>query len=143
MMPNSSHAHAGSQVSLASRAAQCRTWNALRVHQVAAGRARAAQMTLEERRAFGHAAFSAFSARFRAVQGLPPLSAAAAQRYLTPHDVRRLGLPLAPITPPLAETIHRAWCAGQLLPVSAWLGDESPADPDDLWSAAARTPCTP
>ena len=105
MMTNSSHAHAGSQVSSASRAAQCRTWNALRVHQVAAGRARAAQMTQEERRAFGHAAFSAFSARFRAVQGLPPLSAAAAQRYLTPHDVRRLGLPL---TPHLAETIHRA-----------------------------------
>ena len=141
MMPNSSHTHAGSQVSSASRAAQCRTWNALRAHQVAAGRARAAQMTLEERRAFGHAAFSAFSARFRAVQGLPPLSVDAAARYLTPQDIRRLGLPLAPH---VAETIHRAWCAGHLLPVSAWLSDEPPADPDRLWSAAAaRTPRTP
>jgi hypothetical protein len=132
---------ADSAVASDSRAAQCRNWNATRAHQVAAGKARAAQMTQEERSAFGHAAFSAFSARFRAVQGLPPLSTAAAQRYLTPRDIRRLGLPLAP---DLAETIHRAWCAGHLLPVSAWLSDESPADPDGLWSAAAaRTPRTP
>jgi hypothetical protein len=121
--------HATSEVASDLRAVQCRMWNATRAHQVAAGKARAAQMTQEERSAFGHAAFSAFSARFRAVQGLPPLSAAAAARYLTPHDIRRLGLPLAP---PLAETIYCAWCAGQLFPVAAWLSDEPPADPQVL-----------
>ena len=132
---------AGSTVSSDVRAAQCRTWNATRTHQVAAGKARAAQMTQDERSAFGHAAFDAFSARFRAVQGLPPLSAGAARRYLTPRDIRRLGMPLASH---LAETIHRAWCAGQLFPVSAWLSDEPPADPHGLWSDnAARTRRTP
>jgi hypothetical protein len=126
------------------RAVQCRAWNATRAHQVAAGKARAARMTQDERSAFGHAAFAAFSARVRAVQGLPPLSAAAAQRYLAPRDIRRLGMPLAHITPPLAETIHRAWCAGQLFPVSAWLSDEPPADPHGLWSdGTARTRRTP
>jgi hypothetical protein len=116
-------------------------WNATRTHQVAAGKARAAQMTQEERSAFRRAAFLAFSARFRAVQGLPPLSAAAAQRYLTPRDIRRLGLALAPH---LAETIYRAWCAGQLFPVSAWLSDDPPADPHGLWADdAARTCRTP
>ncbi len=67
--------HAASDVSAVSadaRASQCRTWNATRAHQVAAGKAHAAQMTQDEPSAFGHAAFNAFSARFRAVQGLPP-----------------------------------------------------------------------
>ncbi len=67
-----------------------------------------------------------------------PLSADAVRRYLTPRDIRCLGMPLAP---PLAETIYRAWCAGQLFPVSAWLSDDPPTDPHGLWSdAAARTP---
>jgi len=117
---------ASSEVYSEARAAQCRMWNATRAHQVAAGKARAARMTQDERSAFGHAAFDAFSARFRAVQGLPPLSADAAARDLTPRDSRRLGMPLAPH---LAATIHRAWCAGQLFPVSAWLSDDPPADP--------------
>lgn len=133
--------HAPSEVAPDLRAAQCRAWNATRGHQVAAGKARAAQMTQDERSAFGHAAFAAFSARFRAVQGLPPLSADAARRYLTPRDIRRLGMPLAPH---LAETIHRAWCAGQLFPVSAWLSDDPPVDPHGLWADnAARTRRTP
>jgi hypothetical protein len=140
-MIDQSHAHAGSEIASDARAAQCRTWNAMRAHQVAAGKARAAQMTQDERSAFGHAAFDAFSARFRAVQGLPPLSAAAARRYLAPGDIRRLGMPIAPH---LAETIYCAWCAGQLFPVSAWLSDDPPADPHGLWSdAAARTRRTP
>jgi hypothetical protein len=129
-MTDPSHAHAGSAVASDARAAQCRTWNATRTHHVAAGKARAAQMTPKEWVAFGHAAFAAFSACFRAVQGLLPLSAAAARRYLTPRDIRRLGMPIAS---PLAETIHRAWCAGQLFPVSAWLSDDPPADPHGLW----------
>jgi hypothetical protein len=110
----------------------CRQWNAEHAHQVATGKARAAQMTHEERIAFGHATFDAFSARFRAVQGLPPLSTTAAQRYLTPEHIRRLGMLLPP---PLAETIYRAWCTGQLLPVSAWLCDHPPPDPAGLWAA--------
>jgi len=57
-MTNSSHA--ASDVASDPQAAQCRTWNATRTHQVAAGKARAAQMTQDERSAFGHAAFSAF-----------------------------------------------------------------------------------
>jgi hypothetical protein len=73
-------------------------------------------MTHEERIAFCHATFDACSARFRAVQGLPLLSAVSARRYLTPDHIRRLGMPLAP---PLATTTYRAWCAGQVLPVSA------------------------
>ena len=134
-------AYADSSAASDARAAQCRKWNATRTHQVAAGKARAAQMTQDERSAFGHAAFSAFSARFRAVQGLPPLSAAAAQRYLTPRDIRRLGMPLAP---PLAETIYCAWCSGQLFSVSAWLSDDPPADSHGLWAdEAARTRRTP
>jgi hypothetical protein len=140
-MTDPSDAHAGSEIASDPRTAQCRAWNATRTHQVAAGKARAAQMTQDERSAFGRAAFSAFSARFRAVQGIPPLSAAAAQRYLTPRDIRRLGMPLAPH---LAESIHRAWCAGQLFPVSAWLSDDPPADPHTLWADdAARTRRTP
>jgi hypothetical protein len=134
------------------RTSRCQKWSAVHAHQVAAGKARTAQMTREERSVYGHATFDAFSARFRAQQGLPPLSAVTALRYLTPEHIRRVGMPLAP---PLSETIYRAWCAGQLLPVSAWLDDYPPADPTGVWAAiwpaptrtssadAFAPPCTP
>jgi hypothetical protein len=114
------------------RGSRCRQWNAEHAHQVAAGKARAAQMSREECIAFGYAAFDAFSARFRALQGLPPLSASAAIRYLTPEHIRRLGMPLAAT---LAESIYQAWCVGQFFPVSAWLDDTPPPDPTGLWAA--------
>jgi hypothetical protein len=105
--------------------------NAEHAHEVAASKERAAQMTHEERIAFGHATYDAFSARLQAVQGLPSLSAVAAQRYLTLDHIWRLGMPLAP---PLAETLYRAWSAGRLLTVSAWLDGNPPPDPAGSWA---------
>jgi hypothetical protein len=60
-----------------SRILHCRGWNAGPAHQLAAGRARARQFIREFQSAAGHAAFAAFSARWRVSEGLPPLSAEA------------------------------------------------------------------
>jgi hypothetical protein len=98
------------------RVYQCARWNADHAHQVAAGRA----------------SWDAFSARWRASGGLPPLSADAARRYVTPEMVRG---PLGTLLPEaLRQTIHRAWCAGLLIGVEAWLSDDPPPDPAGLWA---------
>ncbi len=85
-----------------SRVLQCRGWNADHGHQVMAG----------------HAAFAAFSARFRAEQGMAPLSADDARRYVQPDMIRSVG---APLPPELQARIHRAWCHGYLYGVLRWI----------------------
>jgi len=97
------------------RVHQCATWNRDRAHQVAAG----------------HASWDAFSARWRASSGLPPLSIEAVRRYVTPNLIRG---PLGALLPEaLRAAIHRAWSAGLLVGVSAWLADAPPPEPDGLW----------
>jgi len=101
------------------RAHQCATWNADHSHQVSAG----------------HASWDAFSARWRASTGLPPLSAEAVRRYVTPEQIRG---PVGALLPAaLRATIHRAWRAGLLVGVAAWLADDPPPDPAGLWVTAA------
>jgi hypothetical protein len=81
------------------RVYQCSRWNQDHAHQVAAG----------------HAGCDAFSVRWRASGGLPPLSAEAARRYVTPEMIRgSLGTPLSEA---LRQTIYCAWCAGLLMAV--------------------------
>jgi hypothetical protein len=102
------------------RVHQVRQWNADHAHQVMAG----------------HASFEAFSSRWRAGQGLAPLSAEAVRRYLNPEHIRSaLGVVLPAA---LQETIYRAWCAGELVGVSAWLSADPPPEPDGLWATLAR-----
>jgi hypothetical protein len=114
------------------RRLQCQGWNADHTHPVLAGRGRAQQFTRAYQQAAGHASWDAFSARWRALQGLGPLSAEAVRRYLTPDLIRGpLGLDLRP---ELQQTIYRAWCAGNLWHVTAWNRDDPPPDPDGLWA---------
>jgi len=101
------------------RVLQCRGWNADAEHQALAGRA----------------SWAAFSARWRAGQGLPPLSVEDARRYVSPDMIGHLGMPLPS---ELRAAIHRAWCAGQLLGVPAWLANDPPPDPAGLWSAGGE-----
>jgi hypothetical protein len=102
---------------------------------VAAGKARAAQFTTTSQSAAGHASFDAFSARWRACQRLSPLTVQAARRYITPEHIRgELGI-LLPTR--LRVAVCRAWHAGELLPVAAWLGDDPPPDQDGLWARQA------
>jgi len=122
------------------RAERCRTWNADHAHQVYAGRARATGFTPEHQQRAGNAAWNAFSARFRAQQGLAPLSAEAARRYLSSADIRHVGMAL---DPELQGRIYRAWCAGDLWGVPAWLGDDPPPEPDGLWATAPSSPDAP
>jgi hypothetical protein len=113
-------------VAHARRVYQCQRWNTDPAHQSAAG----------------HASYTAFSARWRAGQGLPPLTVEAVCRYVTPEHIRaELGI-LLPSR--LQETIYRAWCAGVLLPVAAWLSDDPPPEPDGLWALlpVASQKCT-
>jgi hypothetical protein len=112
-------------------AERCRAWNANHARQVSAGRARAAELTVEYQRRAGNAAWNAFSTRFRAQQGLAPLSAEPIGRYLAPEDVRYLGSPLAPA---LRERTYRAWSASDFRHVSAWLRDDPPHNPHGLWA---------
>lgn len=104
-------------LALMRRVYQCQRWNADPAHQSAAG----------------HASFTAFSARWRAGQGLPPLTVEAARRYVTPEHLRAMLGILLPSR--LQETICRAWHAGMLLPVAAWLDDDPPPEPDGLWAS--------
>ncbi len=108
------------------RVYQCTRWNHDHAHQVAAG----------------YASWDAFSARWRASSGLAPLSAKAARCYVTPDMIRG---PMGALLPQgLRLTIHRAWCAGQLVGVAAWLSDNPPADPAGLWvSTAGDAPDAP
>jgi len=100
------------------RVYQCARWNHDHAHQVAAG----------------HASWDAFS-------GLPPLSAKAVRRYVTPDMIR--GPMGASLPEGLHLAIHRCWCAGQLLGVAAWLHDEPPpADSDGLWASLDGDPGT-
>jgi len=99
---------------------QCARWNQDHAHQVAAG----------------HASWDAFSARWRASGGLPPLTADAARRYVTPNMLcGPLGTPLPEA---LRRTIHRAWCAGLLIGVEAWLSGHPPPEPDGLWAGISH-----
>lgn len=101
------------------RALQCQEWNADSAHQLMAGKVRAQAFTREYQAAAAHAQQTQFSARWRAEQGLPPLSAAAVQRYLTPQLIRGpLGRAL---DADLQARIYRAWCAGYLYGVALWL----------------------
>ncbi|HET9751314.1 MAG TPA: hypothetical protein VFP52_00065, partial [Myxococcales bacterium] len=114
------------------RQLQCRGWNADPQHQVMAGQARARQFTPASQQQAGFASWDAFSARWRAAGGLAPLSADAVRKYVTPDLIRGVcGLSLAP---ELQADIYRAWCAGQLAHVVAWLAGEAPPDPDGLWA---------
>jgi len=100
------------------RVYQCARWNEDRAHQVAAGQAN----------------WDAFSARWRAGQGLPPLSVEAARRYVTAEMIRG---PVGALLPEaLRAVVHRAWCAGLLVGVSAWLADTPPPEPHGLWAGA-------
>lgn len=100
-------------------AARCQEWNADRDHQRMAGKVRAQAFTSAYQSVAAHAQQTQFSARWRAEQGLPPLSAAAVQRYLTPTLIRGpLGRPL---DADLQVRIYRAWCAGYLYGVALWL----------------------
>lgn len=98
------------------RIRQCQEWNADHGHQVAAGLA----------------SFDAFSARWRAAQGMSPLFVEAVRRYVLPAMIRGpLGQPLSAEQ---QEEIWRAWCAGNLQAVEAWFSDDPPPDPDGLWA---------
>jgi len=106
------------------RVYQCARWNQDHDHQVAAG----------------HASWDAFSARWRAGSGLAPLTVEAARRYVTPDLIRG---PMGSLLPErLRHAIHRAWLAGYLVGVVAWLSDDPPPDPDGLWTPAGSTPAT-
>ncbi len=106
------------------RVYQCARWNQDHMHQVAAG----------------HASWDAFSARWRASSGLAPLAVDAARRYVTPDLIRG---PMGSLLPErLRRTIYRAWLAGYLVGVVAWLSDDPPAEPGGLWASSAGTPAT-
>jgi len=102
------------------RVRQCATWNADHAHQVAAG----------------HASWDAFSARWRAGQGLPPLTSEAARRYVTPETIRG---PVGTLLPAaLRAAVHRAWCSGLRVGVAAWLADAPPPhEPHGLWAGTS------
>lgn len=103
------------------RAAQCREWNASRSHQVKAGKGRAVAFTREYQSRAGHCSFSAFSARFRAQQGLSPLVRSDAQ-YVRLSDIRGCLGEVVPAS--FGVLILRSWAMGHLLPVSQfWHGD--------------------
>jgi hypothetical protein len=102
------------------RVYQCARWNADHAHQVAAGRA----------------SWDAFSARWRASTGLAPLTVEAARRYVTSEQIRG---PLGTFLPEaLRAAVHRAWSAGLLVGVAAWLADAPPPEPHGLWAAEGR-----
>jgi hypothetical protein len=125
-----------------SRAEQCLAWNSDPAHQRLAGQARARQFSREYQVQAGQQSFSAFSARWRARQGLAPLSVEAAVRYVTIEDIcGPLGesLPAA-----MRAQVYAAWCTGRLVSVTAWLGANEEGIPGrtplvekdpDSWSA--------
>ncbi len=98
------------------RVHQVKRWNRDQAHQAAAGLA----------------SYTAFSARWRATQGIAPLTAAAARRYVTPDMIRQpSGMPLASAT---KEAIYQAWCGGRLYGVLWWTPERLAARteaPDD------------
>jgi hypothetical protein len=55
--------------------------------------------------------------------------------YLLPEHIRSAVGVVLPVA--LQETVYRAWCAGELLGVSAWLSDDPPPASDGLWAMVA------
>ena len=101
-----------------SRMDQCHCWNSDPDHQRVAGQARARQFTHEHQVEAGQQSFSAYSSRWRARQGLVPLSAEDAQKYVTIEEIRwPLGEPLPAA---LRAEIYQVWCSGRLVAVAAW-----------------------
>lgn len=109
-------------------ALRCRAWNADRAHQRAAGQARAATgFTHEHQEAAGHCSFAAFSARYRASQGLRPLSGEWVRRYVTPDMIRLVARALSP---EIQQRVWDAWVGGDPRGVVALL---------DAWALEANT----
>ena len=108
------------------RSLQCQQWNAQTDHQRHAGQVRAQSFTSASQQIAGFASWAAFSARWRAEQGLPPLEASSVVRYVTPEMIRG---PLGqPIGPALQQQVYAAWVAGHLYGVLEWLTPEPPPD---------------
>jgi hypothetical protein len=117
-------------------AERCLAWNSDLAHQRLAGRARARQFTRDYQTQAGQCSFSAFSARWRAEQGLAPLSVEATERYVTIEDIRGpLGQPL----PASARAaIYATWCTGRLVGVAEWLEHHQPAATETSSTEQAR-----
>jgi hypothetical protein len=82
---------------------------------------------------------TAFATWWRAGQGLAPLSAEAAVRYVTSEDIRGpLGLPLLAA---LRAEVYTARCAGQLVGMATWLEGAYEDIPAPLCDA--RKPLSP
>jgi hypothetical protein len=106
--------------------ARCRAWNADQAHQVAAGKARARTFTLAHQSAAGLASYAAFSARFRADHGSPPLNGDWVRRYVAPDQIRG---PLGAALPaPLQQIIFAGWCAGIPYGTAYWFDDPDAGD---------------
>lgn len=118
---------------------QCARWNSNREHQWATGPAQTRGCTYEHQVAGGNAVFLAFIVRFRAQVGHAPLPVPgveqAVAKHVTPADIHACGRPQ---TPYLAESVYRAWCAGQLVGVQGSLSNEQelPPGPHGLWAPA-------
>ena len=95
-----------------SPAEQCLDWNTDPAHQRLAAHARARQFTHASQAQAGHCSYAAFSARWRAGQGLAPLSVEAAVRYVTIEHIRG---PLGQLLPAAVRAqVYEAWCTGRL-----------------------------
>ena len=111
-------------------AERCRSWNANPLHQMQAGRRRAERFSRAYQMRAAMCSNAAQSARWRARQGIAPLTAEEAQRYVTLEDIRGpLGGPL-PYS--LRGRIYRAWCMDVLIGVARWLDDPAWADRLDV-----------
>lgn len=108
---------------------QCLEWNRDPAHQRMAGQARSRQFTRDYQTQAGHCCFAAFSARWRAGQGLAPLSVEAAQGYVTIDHIRG---PLGQVVPPaLRAEVYAARCTGYLVSVATWLQTSNPGAPPE------------
>jgi hypothetical protein len=82
--------------------------------------------TLTYQSAAGLASFAAFSARFRADHGSPPLNGEWVRRYVAPDQIRG---PLGAALPaPLQRIIFAGWCAGIPYGITYWLDDPDSVD---------------
>jgi hypothetical protein len=69
---------------------------------------------------------------------LAPLTVEAARRFVVPEQIWG---PVGALLPErFQQLIYRAWCAGLLLGVEAWLSDDPPPEPGGLWAQAVSTP---
>lgn len=107
-------------------AERCRSWNANPLHQMQAGRRRAESFSGAYQAQAAMCSNAAQSAHWRARQGIAPLTAEEAQRYVTLEDIRG---PLdCPLPYPVRVRIYRAWCMDVLIGVVRWLDDPAWAD---------------